>query len=104
MMNRYKVSFSPIEWESPLEGVRQKAHISFGKQLRLVEYEKSMPVHWCNKGHFGIILEGRLEIEFDEETHLFEEGDGVCIPSGDAHRHRATVLSDVVKVLFVEEV
>jgi len=102
-MSRYKVDFDPIEWDSPIEGARQKAAVSFGRKLRLVEYSRSMPIHWCDKGHFGYILEGRLEIEFENETHVFEQGDGVCIPDGSEHEHRAKVLSDVARVFFVEE-
>lgn len=102
-MSRYKVEFFPIEWDSPMEGVRQKTTVSFGKKLRLVEYSKAMSPHWCDKGHFGYIQEGRLEIEFGGETHVFERGDGVCIPDGTEHKHRARVLSDVVRVFFVED-
>jgi quercetin dioxygenase-like cupin family protein len=102
-MSKYKVEFSPIGWDSPIDGVRQKVAVSFGKKLRLVEYSKTMPLHWCDKGHFGYIQEGRLEIEFEGETHVFEAGDGVCIPGGTKHKHRARVLSDVAKVFFVED-
>ncbi len=56
------------------------------------------------KGHFGYILEGHLEIEFDGGTHVFKEGDGVFIPDGAVHKHRAKVLSEVVRVIFVEDV
>jgi len=86
-----------------MEGVRHKATVAFGKKLRLVEYSKAMPAHWCEKGHFGHVLEGLLEIEFASETHIFKQGDGVCIPEGSEHRHRAKALSDVVRVFFVEE-
>lgn len=103
-MSKYRVEFHTIDWESPIEGMRHKVDIPFGKKLRLVEYFKDMPIHWCDKGHYGYILEGRLEIEFETETHVFEPGDGVCIPAGNKHRHRAKVLSDVVKVFFVEDV
>ena len=65
-----------------MEGVRQKALIDNGKRLRMVEYFPNMPQHWCEKGHFGYVLEGRLEIEFDGGAHLFKEGDGVFIPDG----------------------
>jgi len=103
-MTKYLVDFSSLEWESPMEGVRQKALVDNGKRLRMVEYSQKMPQHWCEKGHFGYILEGSLEIEFDSGAHLFKEGNGVFIPDGAAHKHRARVLSEVVRVIFVEDI
>jgi quercetin dioxygenase-like cupin family protein len=103
-MTQYHVDFSCLEWESPMEGVRQKVLMDSGKRLRMVEYSPKMPQHWCEKGHFGYILEGRFEIEFERGTHIFNEGDGVFIPDGAAQRHRAKVLSDVVRVIFVEDI
>ena len=103
-MNKYKVEFSSLEWDTPLEGVRHKIEESFGRKLRLVEYSRTMPPHWCEKGHIGYIQEGRLEVEFDGVTYIFEKGDGICIPNGIEHKHRARALSDVVRVFFVEDV
>jgi quercetin dioxygenase-like cupin family protein len=102
-MNPYRVDLASAEWTVPLEGVRHKTDVSFGRRLRLIEYTREMPIHWCSKGHWGYVLEGRFEIEFDGETIVFEPGDGICIPDGEDHRHRGKVLTDVVKVFFVEE-
>ena len=63
-----------------------------------------MAPHWCSVGHVGLILEGHFEIEFDSGTQVFEAGDGVVIPQGKTHRHRARVVSDVVRAIFVEKV
>jgi quercetin dioxygenase-like cupin family protein len=103
-MIAYRIDFSSLAWESPMAGVRQKVVTDGGKRLRLVEYTPAMPAHWCEKGHFGYILEGEFEIEFDGATYVFKQGDGVFIPDGAAHRHRARVLTDVVRVIFVEDV
>ena len=62
-----------------------------------------MPPHWCERGHIGYILEGRFEIQFDNDTIIYEKGDGVFIPDGKKHRHNAKVLSEVVKAFFIEE-
>lgn len=103
MVNRYRVSFAEIGWMSPIPGVRQKTRVEGNQRLRLVEYSREMKPHWCVKGHTGYILDGRFEIEFAEERYVFEAGDGVFIPGGDKHRHRATVLTDTVTAVFVEE-
>lgn len=102
-MSKYKIDFASIEWESPIDGVRQKATSDGNKIVRLVEYSPNMPPHWCEKGHFGYILEGRLEIEFADGPRVFEQCDGVFIPDGHEHRHRGRVLSDVVRAIFVED-
>lgn len=101
-MRQYRIRFSDIEWDRPMEGVRQKVITEGDKKLRLVEYSPTLPLHWCEKGHCGYILEGQLEVEFASGTHLFEAGDGVFIPEGNAHRHQTRVLSPLVRAIFVE--
>jgi hypothetical protein len=103
-MQNYRIDFESLPWESAMDGVRQKVVAHAGKKVRLVEYSKAMPPHWCAKGHCGYILTGRLEIEFADRTLIFEGGAGVSIPGGEEHRHRARVLSDVVRAIFVEDV
>jgi ethanolamine utilization protein EutQ (cupin superfamily) len=100
----YRVGFDEIAWESPVPGVRHKIRTGGTKCLRLVEYSDRMKAHWCSKGHMGLILEGRFEIEFADGKRIFEAGDGVFIPGGEEHRHRARVLGDPVRALFVEDV
>ena len=102
-MLKYKVDFNNVDWETQIEGVKSKAYKHGNKQLRLVEYTKDMPPHWCEKGHYGLILEGELEIEFKEETIIYKKGDGVFIPGGAEHKHRGRALTDIVKVIFVED-
>jgi quercetin dioxygenase-like cupin family protein len=101
-MNQYRIRFSALEWDRPMEGVRQKAITEGNQKIRLVEYSPTLPLHWCEKGHCGYILEGRLEVEFKSGAHIFEPGDGVFIPDGSAHRHRARVLSPLARAIFVE--
>ena len=72
--------------------------------MRLVEYDKSMEPHWCEKGHVGYVLEGQFEIKFETDTVVFNPGDGIFIPSGKEHRHMGKVITDVVRVIYVEDV
>jgi len=103
-MAQYKIDFISIPWETPMDGLRFKVNKQGGKQLRLVEYSKDMEPHWCEKGHIGYVLEGQLEIKFEGEVAIFNPGDGIFIPTGKDHRHMGKVLSDVVRVIFVEDV
>ena len=98
----YKVQFDKLDWEVPFEGVRHKCMDQSGLRLRLVEYSSSMPQHWCEKGHYGFLLEGRMEIEYTGRTIVYNPGDGMFLPEGADHKHRARVLSDTALVFFVE--
>jgi quercetin dioxygenase-like cupin family protein len=103
-MNQNKIDFSALEWESPIPGVRHKIAVEGDVKLRLVEYTPEMAPHWCSVGHVGQILDGVFEIEFDSGTQVFHSGDGVMIPSGEEHRHKARAQSDVVQAIFVEKI
>jgi len=103
-MGPYKIEFASRPWEEPLPGLRCKTQRLNGRQLRLVVYARDMPLHWCERGHIGFVLDGQLEIRFDSQTLIYNAGDGVFIPPGSAHRHMARVLSDTARVVFVEEV
>ena len=99
----YKVDFDMVEWQSPMTGVRHKKLCQNNRCLRLVEYSAEMPPHWCERGHIGYLLQGEIEIEYESGKHLYREGDGIFIPSGSDHKHRAIIHSAVAKIIFVEE-
>jgi len=103
-MSSYRVDFAALPWQTPMEGLRFKARKQDGRQLRLVEYTRDMEPHWCEKGHIGVVLEGRFEIRFDRESVIYGPGDGVFLPPGKEHRHIGRVLTDVVRCVFVEDV
>jgi len=103
-MLQYKIDFEDMKWEEQIEGVRCKVFKYGGKQLRLVEYTKEMPPHWCEKGHYGLILDGEFEIEYQNDKIVYKSGDGVFIPDGKDHKHKGRVLTESVKVIFVEDV
>ena len=102
-MTSRKVDFEQLEWDSPMPGVRHKVMVRGGQKLRLVEYSRRMEPHWCSVGHFGQILSGDFEITFDNGVEIYSAGDGVAIPDGNAHRHKAKCLTETVTALFVEK-
>jgi quercetin dioxygenase-like cupin family protein len=99
----YRIDFATVRWETPMKGVRHKVMKQGDRQLRLVEYTKDLEPHWCEKGHIGYVLDGQLEITFDNERVVYNPGDGVFIPAGSEHKHMGRVLSDFVRVIFVED-
>jgi quercetin dioxygenase-like cupin family protein len=103
-MEQYKIDFESMAWESPAAGVKFKAYEQDGRKLRLAEFTKDfVEPDWCTKGHTGFILEGKMEIDFDGEKAVFGPGDGLFIPAGEEHRHKARTLTDTVKIFLVED-
>jgi quercetin dioxygenase-like cupin family protein len=104
-VQNYKILFQDICWEHPLKGARFKAYEQDGKTIRLVEFTQELiEPDWCRKGHIGYVLSGRLEINFDGEIIAFQKGDGIFIPSGEDHKHMATVSSGTVQLILFEEI
>lgn len=104
-MEQYKIDFESMSWETPAVGVKFKAYQQGGRKLRLAEFTKEfVETEWCMKGHIGYVLEGKMEIDFDGKVIIFSPGDGIFIPSGEEHKHKGRVLTDVVKVILVEDV
>ena len=101
-MLQYKVNFDALEWESPVEGIKFKAYSHGGTQLRLVEYSQEVAPHWCEKGHFGLVLSGEVEMEYPNEKIVYKKGDGVFIPDGEEHKHQGRVLTETATMIFVE--
>ncbi len=101
-MTPYKVDFDSIPWEMPAERIRYKGFSRNGKQLRLVEmFRGYVEADWCMKGHIGCVLEGRMEADFQGGMVIYEKGDGIFILAGEGHK--AKVLTDVVRLVLVEE-
>ena len=96
--------FSSVPWKPFMPGIRHKVIVGSGRRLRLVEYSPKMDPHWCERGHWGLLLDGRFEIEFPDRTETYGPGDGLILPPGPEHKHRAKALTDVVTVFFVEDV
>lgn len=104
VMQKCKVNFDALQWQSPLQGARYKVFQEGSRKLRLVEFTKEfVEPDWCTKGHIGFVLGGEMEIDFDGNIVRFSEGDGIFIPEGKENRHMANVLTDVVKLILVED-
>jgi quercetin dioxygenase-like cupin family protein len=104
MKFQHKVDFGKLKWESHLEGIRHKCIDQGDLRLRLVEYTKDMPPHWCEKEHYGYLLEGQMEIEYESEKIIYNRGDGIFIPDGHEHKHKGKVLSGKALVFFIEKI
>jgi quercetin dioxygenase-like cupin family protein len=103
-MEQYIVDFKSIPWEAQGAGVKCKAYKQGRRWLRLVEFTKEfVEPNWCTKGHIGYVLEGQMEINFDGKKVVFGPGDGLFIPAGEQHQHKARILTNLVKVILMED-
>jgi quercetin dioxygenase-like cupin family protein len=104
-MSPYKVDFEQVAWEHPAPNVRHKVYQEGHRRLRLVEFSKGfVEADWCTRAHSGYVLEGEMNVDFHGTVVRYRAGDGVFIPAGEDCGHKATVLSDVVRLVLVEEV
>ena len=102
-MNAYRVDFASKPWEQPVAGVRYKAYEQDGHRLRLAEFTRDfIEPDWCTKGHIGYVLEGEMELDFHGRIVTLRPGDGLFIPPGSEHGHKARVLTDLARVVLVE--
>ena len=104
-MSQYKVPLETMPWVTAAPGVRFKLYQQGDRQIRLVEFtgEFAEP-DWCRKGHVGYVLEGQLELDIAGQVAVFGPGDGIFIPTGQQHKHMAKTLTDVVRIILVEDV
>jgi arsenate reductase len=99
-----RIAFDNLPWEMSASGVRSKTQAIGSQQLRLLEFTHELHhPHWCETGHIGYVLEGELEIEFEHGAIVFRAGDGISIPPGLPERHRPRAISELVRLIFVED-
>ncbi|MHB8867969.1 MAG: hypothetical protein ACYC6T_17270 [Thermoleophilia bacterium] len=104
-MQRFRVNFDEIEWEAPLPGVRFKAHRSGERQIRLTECTPEfVEPQWCEKSHYGLVLDGTLEVDFCGDLVRYDEGEGIFIPGGPESRHKIRALTPLLTLILVEDV
>jgi len=104
-MRECRVDFDSLEWQSPLPGARFKVYERDGRRLRFVEFTTDfVEPEWCDKGHIGYVIEGEMAIDFDGHVVRYSAGDGIFIPAGKGSKHMVKVLTDVVRLIVIEDV
>jgi mannose-6-phosphate isomerase-like protein (cupin superfamily) len=92
-----RVAFEAMPWQASSAGVRFKVRQVGAQQLRLLEFSRDLDhPHWCTTGHLGYVVEGEMEVEFEDGRVVYQAGDGVAIPAGEADKHRPRARSDRV--------
>jgi quercetin dioxygenase-like cupin family protein len=100
----YRADFEAVPWQSPLPGMRFHIYEQQGRRLRVVVYSRDfVEADWCRKGHVGYVLEGEFDIDFNGRLVHFGAGDGIFIPPGEEHQHKARIISELVRVVMFED-
>lgn len=100
-----RVDFSKLGWRKRSPGAPEKRHARNGRVLRLVRFtDEFSEGDWCRKGHVGMVLSGRIVIDFGKEQVEYRAGDALFIDSGDGDRHRAVIApGEEATVLLFED-
>lgn len=103
-MFTHKIDFSGISWQEPQAGVRFKLVYYHKTRVREVEFTPEFAEEgWCTQGHMGFVIEGHIDIDFSGRVESFHAGDGILIPPGPLHKHKAHVPEGVARLFLVEE-
>ena len=99
-----RFDFERLPWNTGPTGIRSKTALGDGRRIRLVELEGNDREHdWCVTGHVGYVLEGELEIAFEDRMERFTTGAGFFIRSGEDERHKPKAVSRRVVLLLLED-
>jgi uncharacterized RmlC-like cupin family protein len=93
-----------MAWVPVAPGARQKVSEKDGKRTRLLELTQAfVEREWCTAAHVGYVLQGELEIAFENRFDRFAKGDAFVIPAGTPDQHKARSISPRTLVLLVED-
>ncbi len=91
-MTTEAIPFASIPWSDKQPHLRVKSVIRGRQRFRLVRFGLGyVESGWCETGHVGYLIEGEIEIAFEDGIRTFKQGDGLAIPDGVPHRHHATL-------------
>lgn len=100
-----RVDFGKLSWRTKSPGAPEKRYTKNGRAIRLVRFtDEFKESDWCDKGHVGMVLTGRLVIAFGNERIEYKAGDALFINAGDHDRHKTEVApGEEATVLLFED-
>lgn len=95
MASAKTVPFGDMNWVEDAPGVRAREEEVGGARWATVEYGEGVArEEWCEEGHRGFVIEGKIEYEFDDGAPPLRaaKGEAFLLPpaplGGGAHRGR----------------
>jgi quercetin dioxygenase-like cupin family protein len=85
------IALSGAEWQDDVPGIRAKEEHVNGRRWALVAYDPgAMREEYCKDGHWGYVLAGEIEYEFEDggDPLRVSQGQGFALKTGRGHRGR----------------
>jgi len=85
------VPFPSVDWQDDVPGIRARETIIDGRRWAIVAYAPAARrEEFCRDGHWGLVLEGAVEYEFDDGGERLEAraGEAFFLSTGRGHRGR----------------
>ena len=100
-----RIDFGKLTWRKKSPGAPERRYTRNGKAIRLVRYtDEFNDRSWCEKGRIGMVLSGRIVIEFENEKIEYKAGDALFITPGDRDKHKAEIApGEEATVLLFED-
>jgi quercetin dioxygenase-like cupin family protein len=103
-LSHIEVQFADIPWRSAATGLRLKQTEQLGVRLRLVEFTPEYDDQaWCEVGHAGYVIEGRLTFLYDSTSTSIGAGEAFYIEHGPRSRHRTRIAANERALVFLFE-
>jgi hypothetical protein len=96
-------NFKAMDWETVEAGLKSKTIMHDDVRLRLVEFSAGFEERdWCRGEHYGLLIEGELELQLPGGIFRAFAGDAVVLPPVAECRHKARSLTPTALLFLVE--
>jgi quercetin dioxygenase-like cupin family protein len=96
------VRLGSLDWQDDVPGIRAREEAVSGRRWAIVAYEPGAKrEEWCLDGHWGYVIVGGLEYEFDDGGEPLEVGEGEAFALKTGRGHRGRNLADGETRLFL---
>lgn len=84
----YKIDFKYLPCDLPYKGIIEKSLETSLMKVRKARFLFNNITGFCERPHFGLVINGSVEIEFQDRSIVFNKADAIAIPGGMKHKHR----------------
>lgn len=100
----YKLDFDDTPWVNIQLGMSKKKAIFNNTEVTLLKLEFGfVENNWCDKPHYGFVLEGQFKIDFKGKVLTYKKGDRINIQGGAEQLHKAIIeKGDYVELILID--
>ena len=101
------VPFPSVDWHDDVPGIRAREQVIDGRLVgdRRVRAGREARGSWCRDGHWGLVLEGGVEYEFDDggEPLTAKQGEAFFLTTGRGHRGRNLASGEKTRLFLIDD-